>query len=271
MSGNKRKNNTKNVEDKMSFFDRMKTDKKYSAKVQFIGWGIFLLLLIIYLNVASANGNVVSNSVGNTVNDILDEEVVEEQNDDETLSLLDKLDDNYEYDININLLKGENEEVKYRYYGKSSDDNVIINKVTNDVSSTYYNVDDYYYIKNDSEEYQLVQSSEVYDLVDSKYIEVDDVLDLIDKASLDHVVDSSTGERESVYNLLVRDVVISNKSEDVVTISVIENSDKLSIVIDYTNLLKVFDEKIQKCEISYIYTNIGNVESFSIMEDKVEE
>ena len=37
----------------------------------------------------------------------------------------------------------------------------------------------------------------------------------------------------------------------------------------FNNLIKVFDEKVQKCEIEYVYTNIGSVEEFSIMnEDK---
>ena len=38
-------------------------------------------------------------------------------------------------------------------------------------------------------------------------------------------------------DLLVRDIVISNKSDDIITINLIEDEDKLSIDIDYTNLL----------------------------------
>ena len=39
-------------EEQISFFKRMKTDKKYSAKVQLIGYAVFLVLLVVGINVS---------------------------------------------------------------------------------------------------------------------------------------------------------------------------------------------------------------------------
>ena len=248
-------------DDKVNFYEKMKKDKRYSAKVQFIGYGIFILLIIIFLNVTNMRSN-----VENTVDDILDNQVtIQNSNSEEEVSLLGKLNNNYQYDINISLVKND-EEFKYHYYGKSYDSNIDINREFDGVLKNYYKVDDYYYIKNESNEYELVSSNVIYDLVDGKYIEVGDLLSLINKASLNHVLNSSTGNKEEVYNLLVRDLVISNKSDDYITINVIEEEDKLLIEVDYTSLLKVFDNSISSCKISYVYTNIGNVEEFNVME-----
>ena len=48
---------------KETFFEKMK-DKKYKAKVEFIGYGIFIVVLIIYLNIASMDQ---SPSTSNTI------------------------------------------------------------------------------------------------------------------------------------------------------------------------------------------------------------
>lgn len=256
MSKNK-KNKSSNSKEEQNFYEKMKTDKRYNAKVQFIAYGAFILLLIIFLNI---NNNTTSN---NTITPELDndnKEVVEE------VSLLELINNNYEYDVNVLVNKNKTETINHRYYGKSYKDNTIINKEINGTTNMYYQVDNYYYIKNENNEFGLIENNIIYDLINSKYIELPDVLKLIDKANLDHVVDSSNNDKESVYNLLVRDIVISNKSDDIVTIKVVEGDSKLSINIDYTNLMKVLDNSIEKCEISYVYTNIDKVEEFKIME-----
>ena len=256
-----------NNQENMKFIDKMKTDKRYNAKVQFAAYGVFLLLVIIYLNISIISGGVASGA-NNTINDVLNEDRVDEIDENENM-LLEKINNNYEYDINVKLIKN-NEEVLSRYYGKSYGDNVIINKVFNGIESIYYNVDNYYYEKNQSNEYVLINDNKIYDLVEAKFIESGEVLKLINKASLDHVVDSSNGEKEYIYNLLVRDVVISNKTDDIVSIKVVENEGKLSINIDYTNLIKLSIDNIDRCEISYVYTNIDEVAKFNIIDNENE-
>lgn len=250
----KKDKNVVNSEEKdMSFFKKMKTDKKYNAKVQFIGYGIFILVIIVFLNLGSMSSN-----VGNTVDDDSMMEV-------EDKKLIEKIDDNYRYNVNISLTKGENEVINYRYYGKMFDFNKVINKDVNGVVNTYYKVDDYYYVMNENE-YSFIKVEDVYDLVKSEYIEVNGVMEFVNKSNLDHVTEESVGVIKSTYNLYVRDVVISVKNDDIITFNVVEEENKLMIEADYTNLMKVFDETITSVKIIYEYSDINSVEEFYVME-----
>ena len=247
------KKDEKVVEEKENFFKRMKEDKKYNAKVQLIGYGVFILIIVVFLNVGSMVGG---NSTGVLENDIIEE-----------VNIIDEIDNNYEYNINISLSKGEELVNNYRYYGKRYNDNKEINKEVGEVVSSYYKVNDYYYVMNE-EELSFVEKNIIYDLVDSKYIELDNVMEMVDKASLDHVVDDSLGNNESVYNLYVKDMVISVKNDDIISFNVKEVDNKLLIDVDYTNLIKVFDESVTSFKVSYEYFNVGDVEEFSVIKDE---
>ena len=75
----------------LSFLEKYKTDSKYKAKIQLIGWGVFLLVLIIYLNIAELSSP--SKPLTNTVTPIRDTEK-------ENAKLgewLDKIGNNYEF------------------------------------------------------------------------------------------------------------------------------------------------------------------------------
>lgn len=247
------KKDEKLVEENTSFFKKMKEDKKYNAKVQLIGYGVFILIVVVFLNVGSMVGG---NSTGVLENDIIEE-----------VNIIDEIDNNYEYNINISLSKGEELVSNYRYYGKRYNDNKEINKEVGEVVSSYYKVNNYYYVMNE-EELSFVEKNIIYDLVDSKYIELDNVMEMVDKASLDHVVDDSLGNNESVYNLYVKDMVISVKNDDIISFNVKEVDDKLLIDVDYTNLIKVFDESVTSFKVSYEYFNVGDVEEFSVIKDE---
>ena len=247
------KKDDKLVEEKENFFKKMKEDKKYNAKVQLIGYGVFILIIVVFLNVGSMVGG---NSTGVLENDIIEE-----------VNIIDEIDNNYEYNINISLSKGEELVSNYRYYGKRYNDNKEINKEVGEVVSSYYKVNDYYYVMN-GEELSFVEKNIIYDLVDSKYIELDNVMEMVDKASLDHVVDDSLGNNESVYNLYVKDMVISVKNDDIISFNVKEVDNKLLIDVDYTNLIKVFDESVTSFKVSYEYFNVGDVEEFSVIKDE---
>ena len=247
------KKDEKLVEENTSFFKKMKEDKKYNAKVQLIGYGVFILIIVVFLNVGSMVGG---NSTGVLENDIIEE-----------VNIIDEIDNNYEYNINISLSKGEELVNNYRYYGKRYNGNKEINKEVGEVVSSYYKVNDYYYVMN-GEELSFVDLNVIYDLVDSKYVELDNVMEMVDKASLDHVVDDSLGNNESVYNLYVKDMVISVKNDDIISFNVKEVDDKLLIDVDYTNLIKVFDESVTSFKVSYEYFNVGDVEEFSVIKDE---
>ena len=257
---------------KGTFFERYKTDKKFSAKVQLSGYGVFLLVLIVFLNVGAMNsGSTVGNNViGNTVGSgNLDKENASL---DDT-SLLEKLSNNYNYDIKIDYDKKSmdtinNKEVEIEhsisYSGKSYNNIVEINKIKDNNTYLYYRVDNKYYsmIENITSN---VSSDEVYDVISNKYIEIDKILELINESSLDHVTNFSNGKKEYVYHYKVMSPNSSNSIDNVVEIKIEEDSAVLNINIDYTNLVKEIDSTIVECKLEANVSNIGLVEEFEVI------
>lgn len=259
-------------EENVSFFEKIKTDKKYSAKVQLIGFGVFIGALVIYVNIASlGSSGMTSNSLGD-----LDTQIGDEETNDDTTNLLEQLDDNYHYDISVNVqMNSENEQeeedvTKIRYVGKSFENQMEITREDTLGSSLYYKVDNRYYSKS-NETMDLAFEEDIYSVVDSEYIELDGILELIDKASLDHVTDYSSGKKEYVYHLKVRDVVVSYKLEDVIEIHIVEENATLNIEVDYTSLLRVVDENIVYCKLEATITEVGQVEAFLVLNDDADE
>ena len=262
--------NSKDV--KQSFWERYKTDKKYNAKVQLMGYGIFIVVLVIYLNLSgissgSTRGN---NIIGNTVSNGFKEG--ENTSLDDT-NLLENLGSNYNYDIKISFDKlsmniSTNEEVEIEhninYIGKSYGNKLEIKKDKDGVSSLYYKVDNKYYSMIDNITTN-VKDTEVYDIVNSSYIELDGIMNLINNASLDHVTNFSSGKKEYVYHYKVLSSNSSNYDNNIIEINVEEDNDILKIEIDYTNLFKEIDDTIVKCELEAVVSDIDLVEDFEVI------
>lgn len=263
-------------EKKDSFFHKMKNDKKYSAKVQLMGYGILIVLLVLYLNVSSMNSS--GSGVNTIIGDINNSGSEIKNTDKDDTTLLKNVSDNYSYgmviDIDKKSMNTETEEeigVEHviRYTGKSYGNKLEINKVANEQQTLYYKVDDNYYSKVDNVT-SFVKDSNVYDAIDKEYIELDNILKLMDKASLDHVTDYSSGKKEYVYHLKVKDVIVSYQLEDVVEINVEEENGILKIKIDYSNLFKVIDNSILEFELEATITEIGEVEDFEVVVNEKE-
>ena len=257
-------------EEKHSFLERYKSDKRFSAVVQLGGYGVFLFGLIIYLNISSIGGdsytgnNVIGNTVGSGIkeNPSLDD-----------ASLLEKLSDNYSYDIKIGYKKKSmdttnNKEVEIehgiRYSGKSYDNKLEINKDRDNNTYLYYRVDDKYYSMIDNIT-SNVKGNEVYDVINNKYIEIDKIIELINESSLDHVTNFSNGKKEYVYHYNVLSPNSSNNLDNIVEIRIVENNGILDIDIDYTNLVKELDSTIVSLELAAIVSDIGLVEDFEVI------
>ena len=290
---NKEENNSENK----SFFEKLKTDKKYKAKVELTGYAIFIVVLVIFLNISNI-GNNYNYSDNNVVSD---NEKTEVDIDEENSDLLESLDNNYSYDIKVEVKKGSSDssqnkdaetvqnqdsdanekqnngdadslgEIKtVSYNGKSYDNNIVINKSFDNNNMTYYKVDKEYYTK-DGDKFNVVDINSVYDLLDAKYIEIAGVKEYIEKASLDHYTNYSSGKKEYVYNLKVSDVINSFKGDNLVEIDVIIENDTINVKIDYSNLIKINDDSIIECLVTYVYKDIGKVEEFVIIEEDKED
>lgn len=270
--------NKNSNDEKESFFKKLKNDKKYRAKVELSGYAVFIAILVIFLNVSNI-GNNYNYSANNVVNGNASAEVEDEG---ENSNSFKSLKDNYSYNVDVSIKRkvvsdegvtngdtgddGALEEVKtVNYNGKSYGDNVIINKVVDNNTVDYYKVGDYYYTK-DGDDYKLVNSDIIYDLLESKYVEVAGVKNYIEKASLDHYTNYSSGKKEYVYNLRVSDVLKSYKGEDLVKIDVVIENEIINIKIDFTNLLKMSDDNISECLITYEYKDIDKIEEFVVIE-----
>lgn len=247
----------KKEENQENFFYKYKNDKKYKAKVELTGYVVFILLIILFVNIASLGNNTPSsnhliNKIPSNGNNTTTE--VEKH-------LLETITNNYQYDINVNITKITEENILYRYHGKSYKNTLEINKEFNNTTTNYYKVDNYYYQKN-GEEYTIIPKEEIYDLISNDYIELDNLLEYLEEASLDHVTNYSNGKREYVYNLYIRDIVISNKTDEIVTINIIEENNTLNISVDYFNLIKETDNTIKECKVTYLFSNINKIEEF---------
>ena len=249
-----------NNKDKESFLEKLK-DKKYKAKVELIAGFALIVILLIYSSISGVSNNYnydYTNTIKENNNPTTEEEKF----------ILDKITDNYSYNIDITLTKKEEDNTKtynYSYNGKIYKNNTIINKVIDNNTHTYYKVDDIYYTK-DNEEYIIDDINNIYDLLDYKYLNLEDVKKYIDIATLDHTTNYSNGNIVYNYNLNVSDIIKIYKGEEVSTIeiNVIENIP--TITIDYTNILKQTDESIEECKVIVKYTDIDTLEEFTIID-----
>lgn len=253
-----------------SFFQRMKNDKKYNAKVQFIGYGIFIVVLIVMINLSNMGS---TKNAHQSLVDYPDDSVLQEQKQGDFMkSVL----DNYEYEIQVNLKQKneQDEEVtkQVQYSGKSYGDSLEIHKVFLEQDIFYYKVADLYYEKS-NEEYLFSKEDVIYEGIDANYLEIAGIRKLLNQAELDRVTDYSSGKKEYVYHLSIHDVVRSYQGDDFIEFKLELENDIWNIQVDYTKLFQVLDQNIEECSLKFRYFNIGKVAKFSVLEqnEKIEE
>ncbi len=266
----KKKNENEEIKNgkEMSFFEKYKNDKKYKAKVELIGYGAFIVILIIYLNIASM-GNRTTN-IGNTVTGPnLNEEV---HNSEKIGDWVKKIGNNYDYQVQVTvrekpLAEGQEGKVtSLQYTGKRYEKEVIINKVVPEGTLEYAKVDSVYYQKGEVG-YSIILEKEIYSVLEREYLEFDAVQSFLEKASLDHVTKYSSGKQEYVYHLLVRDWVKTHQGEEQLEFTAILENDGIVITVDYAPLFKVLGKEVLESKVEYRYQNLDKVEKFQVIED----
>lgn len=268
-------------ENKKESLTKKLKDKKYKAKLELIIGFSLIIVLLIYANITGVGNNYDYNNTTNTLNNINEET--------ETFNM-NSLTNNYTYNIEVYLTKQEQKEeitdkdnnenttneqppvlteYTYNYNGKKYEENTIINKLSNNVTTTYYKVEDKYYIKN-NETYTLFEESNIYDLIEEKYLSLENIKEYITTASLDHTTNYSNGNISYVYDLKVKDIIKNYTDDKSVKIEInIENNLPI-IVIDYSNLLNTIDNTINECKVTIKYTDINKIEEFTIIEEQTE-
>lgn len=242
-----------------SFWYKFKNDKQYNAKIQLMGYGIFILVIILGVNISS---------IGNKGNKVPSNSVIKQNTSKDSASALENSANNYHYDIvmDVKYLNVNDEEVasNITYSGKKYKDVMEITKLVDGESSLYYKKDSRYYSKT-LEELDYVKEEVIYDIVSADYVEADNILNLINKASLDHVTDYSSGKKEYVYHLKIKDLVVSYQMEDVIEFSITEENKVMKISVDYSNLLKVIDKNIISCVVEANISRVNDIKEDEIV------
>ena len=246
------KKNKETKDEKLSFREKMK-DKRYSAKVQLIGYGIFIILVLIYASISTRKYNNPSNNTNNKSNDNSQVENIEEK------KLLDTIKDNYHYEVNLSITEEETKD--YIFTGDRYNDIVSINYNNN----IFYSKDNEYYAKQE-DNYVITDKKTVYGDIDNNYLELNNIINYIKKSKLDRTTEYSSGEIDSVYYLYLKDIIPNYMEEDYIEITVNEKEDILSINIDYSNFMNYKDKKIKKYIVNAKYNNINKIEEFKIGE-----
>ena len=253
----KKKNNKSKID---IFLENYKTDPKFKAKAQLAAWGIFIIGIIIYVNIASINKGSSNTLIKDNLTNQSKLNITKTQKN----NLLKKITNNYEYEIKVNITEETDESKTNKtaiFTGKSYKNDLEINKEENDNKNTYYKLNSRYYTKN-NETYESITPEEIYTILEKEYIELSYIKEYIDNSSLDHVTDYSSGKKEYVYHLKVKEIMKNYPEVDEIEISIIEENDILTINIDYTNLMKLIKKGTTSCKVEYTYKNINNVEKF---------
>lgn len=212
------------MKEKINLTDFFK-DKKARTKVKLIFYCGFFLIIVIFARLMSKDNY----------------KDIDQNNSAFANSFISKIEDNYEYDMVIEI----NDDI-YEYYGKMLGYNGTINLKTYDEVKSYRLIGNKYYVSyNDN--YVLVDAHEVYPYIDYRYLNINSIRDYMELSYFE----------DGLYKVNISDIVLNSNSYDYLEIYV--NEGDKNIVIDYTPLLKLFDENMEKVVVSISYYNIDNV------------
>lgn len=222
MNNNKNKENKNN---KDSFFKKIKEmwkDKRGKAKIQLALYLTFFIGVIIFVRI--------TNSMNSNRNDTK-----------ESNSFIYKLNDNYEYDINIKI-----NDNTYNYIGTVLGNSSNITK-KDTFEYNYKFMNNNYYILDENGNYILTTKEDIYSYFDYKYIDTNYIKKLITLGV----------KKNNTYIVELNKLILNSTSEEYITITL--NEENTSINIDYTNLLKINDENINNFNVEIKYNKINEI------------
>jgi len=222
----KEERNIKEEKSKLDKLVEMWKDKRGRAKIQLCLYGIFFIGVIIFTRVLNTTTS--KTQENNPVNK----------------SFLVEVNDNYGYDIEINI-----DNNIYKYYGEMLGNNGKITRIVEDTEDHYFIMNNKYYILDENSNYILTTKEEIYPYIDYMYLNIDLIKEFIAVATIEN----------NIYKVKLSDLILNNNSEEYITITVDEENKTLEI--DYTNLFKVDNEKLTKETVKITYNDINNITS----------
>lgn len=200
-------------------------DKREKAKIELALYGLFFLIIIVFVRVNNS-----LNSNNNNIN------VQEEE------TFINLIEDNYRFDININI----NDKV-YNYNGMVLGYNSTFTRKYGNNLDCFYKMNDKYYILDNDGNYLLTTKEDIYSFIDYNYLDINTIKEYIK---------SSSGNNGN-YLVKISDIILNSDSSDNIIITL--NKENNSINIDYTNLLKIKDSSINKAVVDITYSDIGDI------------
>lgn len=215
-------------------------DKRKSAFIKLVIGVIFLLVLIILLNLGSKEV-VPNNDDGDDNNRVIEEETIEDK----------LLKGNYKFEYVINITDLNNNLEKHTYKGSYLNDEIKGIFIDNNQEINYiFKNNEYYIMKNN--EYILSLEEDIFPIIDYKYLDLNNIFNYIEGSTQNYKTEYSDGSVSIGYEILVKNLIINNTSEDKITITT-THGDEYVIEIDYTNLIKIQKENINACTIKLTY------------------
>lgn len=198
------------------FIEKWKTDSRFKAKIKLSLYTAFVFFVAILA--ISSNSNPKTENLNEGYNE-------EQTKDSETFI---SVNEEYNYVVEVTINNDT-----YNFNITKTNEKEIITKTFNETENKYIHQDNKYY-KEDLGNYIITTEENVYDPINRNYIEIDSVNEYL-KNSKKEI------EKNIVY---LKDIILGNNSDDYITITISNN--KKSISIDYTSLMKYFDNKIEK-------------------------
>lgn len=198
-------------------------DKREKAKIELVLYGLFFLIIIIFVRVNNSLSN-------NHVN-------VKEDN-----SFIELINDNYEYNIDINI----NDKL-YNYNGKVLGYNSTFVRKNNNKEDYFYKMNDKYYVLDVDGNYLLTTKEDIYSVIDYSYLDINAIKEYI----------KNSNKNNNTYLVKISDIILNSNSSDNIIITL--NEENNSINIDYTNLLKIKDSNVNKAIVDITYSDIDKV------------
>ena len=268
---NEEKLTNKQEIENQTFKEKYKNKSKYKAKVQLIGYGVFILFLIVYLNIASmgTKNTKLSNTTTKNNDNITTKENnnIETKTDKELGQWLKEIGTNYEYNVVVSSKSkndnGEEVDTQTHYWGKTYQNKMIINKEANG-STTYFLKEDNNYYLNELDNYTLSKKGEVYSELDEDIIEFDMLNLLLKNASLDHVTNYSSGKKEYEYHLKIRDIIKTYQEDTELSYKIVIEDNVVTVEVDYAPMINIAEpeKKQEEYKVTYLYKNMGKIEEF---------
>lgn len=209
------------------FMEKWRTDSKFKTKIKLILYTLFVVAVALFA--VSSQNNVPTNTIEN--NNTLNDNNIDEQN---YASI--NIPKKYKYTHNIKI-----NEKAYQYSGEKSNEKETINKKKDEVIETYiYQNNNYYRYEEGS--YILTTKDEVYDIIKYDYLKLETINEYLKKST----------KENNQYIIYLKDMILDSSSNEYISIILDENK----INIDYTSLMKKFDNEVEKYEIEILIEEI---------------